>query len=58
MKLRKLASASKAIHEAALGRRWRKQRGLRTISDHVLEYRAKRHPRGPYRTPLPDDRLP
>ena len=37
---------------------WRKRRGLLTISDHVLEYRAKRHPRGPYRTPLPDDRLP
>jgi hypothetical protein len=34
---------------------WRRKRGLLTVSDHVLRYRAARFPAGAYRTPLPLD---
>jgi len=37
------------------GPRWRRARGLMTIRDLVDEYCAARAPRGPYRTPLPED---
>jgi hypothetical protein len=40
----------------AVGRyRWRHERGLLTVSDLVLRYRAARFPAGSYRTPLPLD---
>jgi len=35
--------------------RWRKQKGLLTISDHVFIYRSIRSPRGCYKTPLAED---
>jgi len=34
---------------------WRRQRGLLVLSDHIALYRARRHPRGRSRTPLPGD---
>lgn len=41
------------------GYRWRKLRGLLTISDHVRRYQARRYPRAMLgRLPLPDDLLP
>jgi len=40
------------------GPRWRRERGLETIGDHVRRYLAQRHPRGSYRTPMPEDLLP
>lgn len=35
--------------------RWRKNKGLLTISDRVFIYRSIRSPRGCYQTPLADD---
>ena len=35
--------------------RWRRARGLQTLSDLIRDYAAIRRPRGPYRTPLPGD---
>jgi hypothetical protein len=35
--------------------KWRKARGLLTISDHIRVYRAIRAPRGNYAVPMPDD---
>lgn len=35
--------------------RWRATNGLQTWTDITLRYRMKRHPRGQYRIPLPDD---
>jgi hypothetical protein len=37
---------------------WRKRRGLLTWADLARRYRAMRHPRGAYTTPLPEDLLP
>jgi hypothetical protein len=37
---------------------WRRKRGLLTVSDLVLRYRAVRSPAGSYRTPLPLDYIP
>lgn len=34
---------------------WRRACGLLTISDHVRQYGAVRHPRGNYPTPMQDD---
>ncbi|MBK1723381.1 hypothetical protein [Thiocystis violacea] len=39
------------------GYAWRKARGLLTIGDHTRRYQATRHPRGPYRCPMPEDRI-
>ncbi|MEA3273907.1 MAG: hypothetical protein U9Q81_01110 [Pseudomonadota bacterium] len=34
---------------------WRREHGLLTIGDQVRLYQARRHPRGNYLTPLPED---
>jgi hypothetical protein len=39
------------------GYRWRRARGLATVSDHVRLYRARRWPRGDYGVPMPEDLL-
>jgi hypothetical protein len=37
------------------GLAWRRARGLLTWRDEARVYRAERHPRGPYRVPMPAD---